>query len=538
MFFIAAFQMVAAGDENIRKLQPRLVVGVVVDQMRYDYLYRFYDQYSEKGFKRLMSEGMNFTYAHFNYIPTYTGPGHASIYTGTIPYYHGIISNSWYDKILKKSIYCADDLDVTTVGADHDHGRVSPENLLATTMTDQLRMSNNGLSRVYALSIKDRAAILPGGHMANAAYWYDENSGNFISSSWYMKALPLWVEQFNSRKFPEQLMLSEWQLESGKDYQVSMPDDGPGENDIFKEGKTTFPHQFTKLTRSEKLDAIKSTPFGNDLLADFFIDLLKNEKAGQGLYCDFISLSFSSPDYIGHSYGPNSMEIMDTYLKLDNQIARILDTLDRCIGKGNYLLFLTADHGVKPNNAYLEANRIKGGHVVSKGIREQLSTFCKDQFGHSHIIEAVEANQIYLDHALLDSLRLSSFEVENMLINYMRDHFQFMGKILTRKDLVKQSPERSMNSFLINGYNILRAGDIAFEFVPNYILSGYGAGGTSHESQYDYDTHVPLLFYGWHIEPGESNQEVFIEDIAPTITNLIHVQEPDATIGIPIIQYK
>jgi predicted AlkP superfamily pyrophosphatase or phosphodiesterase len=535
LLFIPFFQTLI-GNPDESKLQPRLIIGIVVDQMRYDYLYRFYDQYSENGFKRLMNEGMNFTYAHYNYIPTYTGPGHSSIYTGTTPYYHGIISNDWYDKKQKKSVYCVTDPDVKTVGATGNTGQMSPVNLLTTTMSDQLRMSNNGHSKVFSISIKDRAAILPGGHMANAAYWYDGKSGNFISSTWYMKTLPDWVARFNERKLPDLLMNKEWDLETDKDYSNSFPDEGYGEADVFKEGKTVFPHRFTNFPDSARRELIKSTPFGNELLADLFTDLLKNEKPGQGGYCDFIAISFSSTDYIGHAYGPNSVEVMDTYLKLDKQIARILDTLDQCVGKGNYILFLTADHGVKPNSAYLKANRIQSGHAIMKDIRLRLSEYCKIRFGTPRIIETIQDGQVYLNHQVLDSLNLNADDVAYKLAGYMRTEFAFMGEIRTKEKLLEQIPERSMNAFIINGYNISRSGDISFALIQNYIFSNGRDEGTSHESSYDYDTHVPLVFFGWHIKPGESGMEVYVEDIAPTISNLVHIQEPDATMGIPIIR--
>jgi predicted AlkP superfamily pyrophosphatase or phosphodiesterase len=535
VLLFSLFQTVFSGNENDNRLQPRLVVGIVVDQMRFDYLYRFYDQYTENGFKLLMKEGMNFTYAQYNYIPTYTGPGHSAIYTGTTPYCNGIISNDWYDKNLKKRIYCVKDASVQTVGANDNSGQMSPKNLAATTMTDQLRMSNNNHSRVFSISIKDRAAILPGGHMANAAYWYDGKNGKFVSSTYYMNELPSWVNQFNDEMIPSLLMKSNWNLETGINYETSFPDQGPGEEDIFKEGKTTFPHEFALKNDSIKREIIKSTPFGNELLADFFTRLLRNEKPGQGKYCDFIAISFSSTDYVGHAYGPNSVEIMDTYIKLDKQIANIIDSLNRVVGKGNYLLFLTADHGVKPNNAYLESERVRSGSLITQDLEKQLKAYCKIQFKTPQIVETIQDNQIYLDHNVLDSLNLSESMVDEKLIGYIRANISYIGQIMTKEALSTKTPSRSMNSFLINGFNINRSGDLAFEHIQNYITDG-GKEGTSHESSFNYDTHVPLLFYGWHIKPGESNTEVFIEDIAATICNLIHIQEPDACIGIPIIK--
>jgi len=529
-------QALTAGKSNKSELQPYLIVGVVVDQMRYDYLYRFYDQYSENGFKRLMREGMNFTYAQYNYIPTYTGPGHASIYTGSVPYYHGIISNDWYDKARKKTTYCVKDPDVKTVGAENNSGLMSPKNLLSTTISDQLRMSDNGNSKVFSISIKDRASILPGGKMANAAYWYDGKSGYFVTSTWYMKELPAWVTRFNALNLPSTLMKSGWQLENDKNYKVSLPDDGPGEVDVFREGKTVFPHQFNNLNDSARRELVKTTPFGNELLVDFFNSLIENEKPGQGDFCDFVAISFSSTDYVGHAYGPNSVEIMDTYLKLDKQIGSMLDTLDKYIGKGNYLLFLTADHGVKPNSAYLEANRIPSGQLMPKTIKGQMEDYCKSRFGTNRIIETVQDNQIYLNHNLIDSLNLNIKDISNQLVSFMEVNFPFIRVMLPKEALLSQTPSRSMNSCIINGYNIIRSGDISFELIQNYITSDTREGGTTHESSYHYDTHVPLIFFGWHIKPGESSEEVFIEDIAPTISNLIHIQEPDAALGIPLIK--
>jgi hypothetical protein len=321
-------------------------------------------------------------------------------------------------------------------------------------------MSDNGLSKVFAISIKDRAAILPGGHMANAAYWYDGKSGKFISSNYYMKELPIWVDQFNDRKLPTALMNKDWELEGNKNYRVSFPDNGAGEEDVFKEGKNTFPHSFTKLSDIEKQELIRSTPYGNDLLTDFLIALLKNERPGQGDFCDFVAISFSSTDYVGHAYGPNSVEIMDTYLKLDKQIARLLDTLDQCVGKDNYLLFLTADHGVKPNNAYLDSNRIRSGNVSLSSIKEQLMGYCKLQYGVPKIIEAVQDNQIYLNYKILDSIKINVNDVSGKLISFMRPNFPFMGTISTKEELGTRIPSRSMNSFILNGFNLQRSGDI------------------------------------------------------------------------------
>ena len=538
LFCLFGISAVCFAQVEKTKPQPKLVVGIVIDQMRFDYLYRFYDQYSETGFKRLMNQGMNFTYAQYNYIPTYTAPGHASIYTGSTPYFHGIISNDWYDRVSKKTVYCTDDSTFQTLGAENSSGQMSPHRLLASTIGDELRMSNNGLSKVYSVSIKDRASILPGGHMANAAYWYDSKSGNFITSTYYSKTLPPWVNNFNAAKEPAKLMASGWKLSLPEtEYLGSMPDNGAGETDVFNEGDTRFPHSFDKLSMKSQLDKIRTTPFGNQLLADFVEALIKNEKPGQGNYTDMLAVSFSSTDYIGHAYGPNSVEIMDTYIKLDKQISQLLDALDKSVGKGNYLLFLTADHAVKPNGEYLKENHMPYGNMDSKMVEDSLKLFCNRYYGISDIIETVEDNQIYYNHNVIFNKKLDLHSLNTALISYLRITFPQMNSISSKEDFNSKMPTRTMNTFALNGSNPFRSGDLMFDLTMGYLMGKY-YNGTSHGTSFDYDTHVPLLFYGWNIKTGESNTQVFIQDIAPTITNLIHIQEPNGTIGIPIINIE
>jgi predicted AlkP superfamily pyrophosphatase or phosphodiesterase len=517
-------------------IHPKLVVGIVIDQMRFDYLYKFYGQYSDNGFRRLMSGGMNFTFARYNYIPTYTGPGHASIYTGTTPYYHGIISNDWYDKTNGKRVYCVNDLRYKTVGAPDSSGFVSPKNLLSTTLTDQLRMADNGLSRVFSVSLKDRAAVLPAGHSPNEVYWYDGKSGNFITSTYYTKELPEWLTAFNGEKIPARLMSSVWDTNTKTDYRAAYPDNGPGEGDPFREGKTTFPHRFDKLTDAEKLEKIFATPFGNELLLDLVLRLIRNDKPGKGPGIDFLAISFSSPDYVGHAYGPNSMEIMDTYVRLDRQLAMLLDTLDRTVGKGNYLLFLTADHGVRPTGAFLKSRNIPAGNIRPDSVERVLKAYCTTRYGNPDLIRKVEDNQVYLDHAVAEKSGIDIASAEENLALVLREKFSRINAILTNSATLGSRPTRTASTFLLNAHNPARSGDISFETAMNGMMGEDYLRGTSHETSFGYDTHVPLIFYGWHIKPGHSNREVFVEDIAPTVSNLIHIQEPDATLGVPLIR--
>lgn len=517
---------------------PKLVVGIVVDQMRYDYLYRFYSLYGENGFKRLMHEGSNFTFAHYNYVPTYTAPGHTSIYTGTTPYFHGIISNEWYDRTSKKIIYCTEDNSVKTVGAEDENGEESPRRLLSTTITDELKLATNGKSKVVAISIKDRASILPGGHYPDAAYWYDPENGDFISSTYYMKELPEWVKSFNEKKLADKYMSSGWYLSYPLEkYKTNLPDNQPFEKDLFSESKNTFPHLFKNLNSGKKYDLIRSTPYGNDLLADFAKNVLKYEDLGKNNYTDFLAISFSSTDFIGHEYGPNSVEVEDTYVKLDSVIADFLTELDKQVGKGNYILFLTADHAVAENPYFLTERNIPAGWFDPAIMKDSLLNFTAANFKSTDVIESFSNKQIFLNYNVVRSLKLSPSNVREAYADYIRQTFPQVSQVYTRDNLEKLTAHRTSSNLILNGFNPKRSGDIAFELQPGYLF-GSGGEATTHGSIYPYDTHVPLIFYGWHIPKQTVNKPVYIVDIAPTIADLLKIQEPSACIGIPIINEK
>ncbi|MDR3610716.1 MAG: alkaline phosphatase family protein [Ignavibacteriaceae bacterium] len=511
---------------------PKLVVGIVVDQMRFDYLYRFNNNYSENGFKRLMKDGTNFTYAHLNYVPAYTAPGHSAIYTGTTPFFHGIIGNDWFNKESGKHIYCTDDERFKGLGGND---RMSPLNLMSTTITDQLKLSNNGNSKVIAVSIKDRGAILPGGRLANAAYWYNSLNGNFVSSTYYMNDLPAWVKEFNNKKLPEKYSEMEWSLSKPlKNYRLSLPDETKIEPDLFKEGRTYFPHSLKNIKEEDKLEYLKSTPFGNQLLNDFVSAVLDNENLGQNSVTDFLAISYSSTDYIGHRYGPNSVEIQDTYIKLDLQISELLQMLDAKIGKGNYLLFLTADHGVAEIPDLINT-KIK--QVISHNkFVESIKGFLLANYGTDKILSDYSNEQIFLNYSVISEKKLDIVDVRNKLAQYIRDNFNSILIVFTRDDFNGKIPSRNDPNSLLNGFNSTRSGDIFIEFNSLSSFELNGMDKSTHGTPYSYDTHVPLLFFGWGIPKQEINEPVFTIDIAPTLAILLKITEPSGSIGKPIIK--
>lgn len=537
IFVFIIFQTIL--EAQPQNANPKLVVGIVVDQMRYDYLYRFEKLYSNDGFKKLMNEGTNFTFAHFNYVPTYTAPGHTSIYTGTTPFYHGIISNDWYDRELKKSVYCTSDNSEKTVGADDKSGEMSPRRLLATTITDQIKTGTNNRSKVISISLKDRAAILMGGHFADAAYWYDYKTGNFISSTYYMNRLPEWAEKFNEQKLADTYMNSEWTLSFPiEKYQQSIPDESTYESDLFSEGKTSFPHSFKNVKENKKYDLLRYTPFANEIQYWFVKEAIVNENLGKHSDTDFLAISFCASDFVGHSYGPNSVEVEDLYVKFDGILSELLKTLDKQVGKGNYILFLTADHAVAENPVLMAQRKYQVKWFDPKIISDSLKSFTRRKFNDEKIIENFSNKQVYLNYDLINSKNLDASEIRKAYKQYLVQTFNELAIVYTRDELTNQLAGRNSLNFILNGFNSSRSGDVAFELQPNLLLGSGKGDASTHGSMYTYDTHIPMLFYGWDIPKETNNTPVFITDIAATVADLLKITEPNASMGIPLIKRK
>ncbi len=515
--------------------RPKLLVGIVVDQMRADYLDRFRPLFGEDGFERLRREGAEFRFAHFNYVPTYTGPGHASIYTGATPFHHGIISNDWYDPQLADEVYCVEDAEMQTVGADNASGQCSPHRMRSGSLGDALGLHTYGESKVFGISIKDRGAILPAGHSADAAYWYDAETGHFVSSSYYGKeSLPKWLQSFNAEDRAIKSMASHWELLHARTaYRLMAPDEGPGERDVFEEGDASFPHTFGHLSKSQKRSLIRFTPHGNKLLTDLAIALLQEERLGLDDVPDMLAVSYSSPDYIGHAYGPNSWEIADNYARLDREIARLLTALDQEVGKGNYVLFLTADHGVKPNGAVLQTMNIPGGSLPSSAIEQEAKNYLQERWGDSTLLQTVFDHHLHLNHQRIVEMKLPYEEIVNDLRRHLIRHFEEVHQVFTQLDLKGFSARRSMEFMVLNGMQPQRCGDLVIELHPNFI-TGNHALGTTHGSSFDYDSHVPLLFFGHSVPVMRSTEEVFVIDIAATVSEIVGMMEPDGNIGRPL----
>jgi predicted AlkP superfamily pyrophosphatase or phosphodiesterase len=537
LLILPAFLLTAQTKQALRPAEsskaPKLIVGIVIDQMRYDYLYRFMAKFGNDGFKRLMSQGHNCRNANYNYAPTYTGPGHASIYTGTPPGIHGIIGNNWYDRVKGKSVYCTDDKTVSTVGAPGNAGQMSPRNMIANTITDEVHQASNGYSKVIGVALKDRGAILPAGHTANAAYWYDA-SGSWITSTYYMKELPAWVDKFNKKELAQKYMSQNWNTVLPLDQYIESSEDNNKYESKFKgETAPVFPHHLPELMAANgNLDMIRSTPFGNSLTKDFAIEAINEESLGKGFATDFLTISFSSTDYVGHAYGPHSIELEDTYIRLDKDLAELLKFLDGYIGKDNVLLFLTADHAVLDVPQYLIDRKIPAGYFDYHLAIDSLKHTLRAKYGDTLVL-AYANQQIYLNQPVIDSKNIQQNKLEQEIADFLI-RFPGVASCVTAHALKNTSFEDvDLRSFVQKGYQPKRSGDVMIILQPAWIESEKTTG-TTHGSPYSYDTHVPLLWYGWGIHAGSSTEPVHTIDIAPTISMLLNIPFPDGCTGKPI----
>lgn len=514
-------------------LKPKLVIGIVVDQMRWDFLYRYADSYNHNGgFKKLLAKGFSCNNVMIPYTPTITACGHACVYTGSIPAIHGITGNNWWDNQLQKYIYCTEDKAVQSVGTQNVSGQMSPRNMLTTTITDELRLATNFKSKTIGIALKDRGAILPAGHSASAAYWYDSKTGNFITSTYYMQALPGWVNQFNQKKLVNQYYTKGWKTQySIETYVQSTVDEKAYESSPFGNNQTKFPYNFSDFVEKD-YSKILITPFGNTLTFNMAKAAIEGEQLGTtDNVTDFLTISFSSTDYIGHNFGPNAIETQDAYLRFDVELGNFMYYLDKKYGKNSYVLFLTADHGVAHVPSYMQEHKLPAGAVDDNVLTKELNQKLKEQFKVDGLVKGIYNYQIVLNCTTVDSAHIDNEKI----IQYVIQHIATKPYIARVFDVSKLSvttlPEKLKNSFA-NGYYPPRSGVIQFILKPGYIDGG--KTGTTHGLWNPYDAHIPLLWYGWNIKSGESNEEVYMTDIAPTLSALLHIQMPSGCVGKPI----
>lgn len=506
--------------------RPKLVVGIVVDQMKMEYLYRFSNDFSSNGFKKLMAKGFTYQNMHYNYMPTYTGPGHASIYTGTTPSTHGIVGNEWFNRSLGRAMYCTEDSSVKTTGdGSVIEGEMSPKNLFTTTITDELRLATNFKGKVIGISLKDRGAILPAGHFASWAFWFS-NTGSFISSSFYGSTLPDWVTKFNQQKNYMPYINEGWKLlKPVTTYNESLADNNPYEGKLYNSAFPVFPYNLKDMYEKSGASVLRSTPFGNDILADFAVKAIENEDLGKDDVTDFLAISFSSTDYVGHLLGPRSMELQDTYLRLDRTIEQFLNYLDKKVGKGNYLLFLTADHAGAENVNYLKDNKYNVNSVNPQTILKGLKDFSVATYGVDIVLNYSNFN-LFFDKKIMNSKGLELVKIKQSFKEYLMTQ-EHVKRVYSEEEILAAGSSDDYLKYVAKGYDPKQNGDLVILDKAGYIE--YLGTGTSHGTPYSYDTHVPVIFYGWNIKKGESFAKKSITQVAPTIAQKIKISLPNGT---------
>lgn len=510
--------------------RPKLVVGMVVDQMRWDFLYRYYDRYGTGGFRRILNDGFSCENAMINHIPSFTAVGHATIFTGSVPAIDGIAGNDWTDQLTGKHYYCTDDSTVNSVGAPNAvDGKMSPRNLVVSTITDELRLATNFQSRVVGISLKDRASILPAGHTGNAAFWLDDSTGHFITSSYYMKQLPDWVVKFNDKKRINQLIEKGWNtLYPINTYKQSDADNKQYEGKFTGETASSFPHELKTIYAKNKY-SFRPTPFGNTLTLEFAREALDAYQLGRGVATDFLTINVASTDYVGHQFGPNSIEIEDTYLRLDKELAEFFQMLDSKIGKGQWLFFLTADHGVAHNIDFMKEHELPADFWYNTRLADSLNKMLTEKFQVSSLVRSITNYQVNFDLNKIAAGNLNFDAIKNATVDYLmrQPGISFAANM----DFIGRYPiPRRLQEMMINGYYFKRSGQVQIILNPAW-YDAYSKTGSTHGTWNPYDTHIPLVWYGWGVKAGKLNREVYMTDIAPTLAAMLHIQMPNGCIG-------
>ena len=513
---------------------PRLVVGIVVDQMRWDYLERFAPLFKPNGgFKRMMNQGFSNDNCQIGYTPSVTACGHTGIYTGTVPAIHGITGNAWYDALLKRTVYCSEDRTVEGVGAKGaSDGKMSPRNMLTTSIADELRLATNFKGKTIGIAIKDRGAILPAGHSANGAYWFDAKSGNFITSTYYYKELPEWVAKFNTRQVPDSLSKLGWNKSMADQLYLAYAtsDEKVYESKPFGANQVKMPYDLSRK-ENEGFSKVVGSPWGNTLTAEMAKAAVLAEELGKDAITDMLAVSFSSPDYIGHSFGPNSWEVVDNYIRLDEELGKMFDFLDATVGKGKYTAFLSADHAVAHVPGFMKENKLPGGTLDDKAAMDEMNKAIKNKFGIDKAVVSLYNYQVHFNRDLLDSLNADKKVLNQFMVSYLMKKDYILNAFPTSEILTSPMPQY-LREKVANGFLYNRSGDIQMILKSGYIDGG--ATGTTHGLWYSYDAHIPLLWYGFGIKQGRSSKRVYMHDIASTVAALLKIQEPSGNIGNPI----
>jgi predicted AlkP superfamily pyrophosphatase or phosphodiesterase len=519
--------------------KPRLVIGIVVEQLKYDQLEKFRDRLGENGIKRLINEGTYFKNASFEYMLTQSAPGHATISTGAEPSFHGITSDSWYVPLKNELIDCTKDVEVDPVGGSYESGLHSPLNLQASTFSDELEMATNKRAKVFGIGIRENSAILSAGHAADGAYWFDNTTGTWMSSTYYINSMPIWVNDFNAMKFSDSYLNGVWNLfKSPQEYSDCVADSNSFETGF--NGINYFPYDLKKIrakggsNSKNDFSLLRETPFGNSLTTNFALRLIEKEKLGKDDITDYLTICYASTDYIGHRFGPSSVEMGDAILRLDDDIKNLLTFLNDSIGKKNVLVYFTAAHGVSEIPTVLENNRIPAGYFKQNQALQLLRSYLNAVYGEGNWVKGYSERQVFLNRTLIEDARLSLDEVQKKVARFL---VQFTGVAAAYPYSAFEANDFGNGNLkrIINNFNPQRSGDVIVTLNPGWVEKEDDYV-TNHNSPYEYDSHVPLIWYGWTVNRSTVTRQVNMTDIAATLSSLCKIPYPNACTGEPLVE--
>lgn len=526
VIIITIFSINLITAQRIPSGKPKLVVGITISGMRYDYLSSYWNQFGEEGFRRMAGLGTHCKNARYDQLITESAVGHAIIGTGARPDAHGIVADYWYDRVTREVTWCVDDPTVRAILSSDENGHTSPANLMSTTLSDELRIISQFQSKVIGVSMDPKAAVLQSGHTANAAYWYDPEHGTWTTSTYYADSLPGWVEDFNGKNYRDIYCEKTWEpLLPLSEYTASMADTNAYETGI--NGRSVFPYDLDRISggkRNRDYSTLLFTPYGNTYTKDFAISAIVNEELGQRDVTDWINISFNAGKYLSEQYTTWSVEVQDLYLRLDQDLAHLLNFLDEQVGLENTLIYLTADHAVADDPRYLEEHRVPSGFFNYHSNISLLKSYLNAVYGQGDWVNLYYANQIYLNRRLIEDSRLSLEEVQDRVASFMIN-FAGVANALPSYILQRNNFTEGIFNRIQNSYNQKRSGDVIIYLTPGWVEKG--SEYRESLSDFHYDAHVPLIFYGWKVNRVTLPDRVSPLDIVPTIAYFLEISVPE-----------
>jgi predicted AlkP superfamily pyrophosphatase or phosphodiesterase len=489
--------------------KPKLVVAIAVDQFCYDYLQRFRDDY-QAGIARLLQQGGVFTDAHYLHAATVTAAGHSTFLSGAVPSVSGIIANEWFDRDRNAAVTSVSDPESKIVGGIPGAPGSSPRRMLVDTIGDQLKIRHGKEAKVISVSIKDRSAILPGGHMADGAFWFDPDSSHWVTSDYYGEKLPDWARAVNDQHPVRRYVGLRW-FPFGASEESGTP--------------------FCTMVAGTDLrycGNIEATPWGNELIEEFAEAALEGEQLGRHAGTDLLAISYSANDYVGHALGPDDPAVRDMAIRTDRLLGRLFEKIEQRIGAGNMLVVLTADHGVAPVPEVNQARHMPGGRISEPLLTRNITAALVERFGPGEWLHPGSPTMAYFNLKTIKAHNLDRAAVERVAAE-VAARTPHIARVYTRTQLMSGSlPQDEVSRAVSVGYYAPRSGDLMIVQEPYYL---FDATGTSHGTPYDYDNHVPVIFMGAGIKPGFYSQRTAVNDIAPTLAQMLGVARPAGASG-------